>query len=373
MDRPVEVARYHRGEIQTVRVLSAAAELRAAKWAGGIAAAVVLTAMLASLLVMRSAGLLLHAPTFFVSWGAVTAIVAMVAVRRAAARAGRYVLGASMDSDAFAATDLDLVRRTRGGYEIGLVAGMTGSLDAGRTPMPIEALTDSRTVVRVPVPDEGVARIEWADGFFVVRHVTGAATTPSEKADGSWTGLLRAGAAWVAPSLRFFRRAALTGIPVAALVTLIDSTPVALAVGEADMRSPIPSGATPWEAERHLRLEAQRQAQSLHQCFDPLPLACHHAGYVGVGLRLAKSGEVKEHWISRSTYGAECPVTACMESVISGWFFDSIPEDMSVVIPVQVLRTSKRMDPTVFAGAPVHLAHPSFPARAAIAGRTFAR
>jgi hypothetical protein len=62
---------------------------------------------------------------------------------------------------------------------------------------------------------------------------------------------------------------------------------------------------------------------------------------VGVGLSLARDGEIRSSWISRSTYGRECPVDDCMAKVISGWYFEPLPEAMRIVLPVQVLRTDK--------------------------------
>ena len=83
------------------------------------------------------------------------------------------------------------------------------------------------------------------------------------------------------------------------------------------------------------------QAQQLHACFDPMPMSCQYSGYVGVGLKLSSDGEVQKSWIARTTYGDACPVTECMEEVVAGWFFEPLPEPMTLVIPVQVLRTRK--------------------------------
>ena len=46
------------------------------------------------------------------------------------------------------------------------------------------------------------------------------------------------------------------------------------------------------------------------------------------------------HWVSRSTYDDECPVTSCMAAIVAGWQFAPMPERMNVVIPVQVKRTA---------------------------------
>ena len=61
-----------------------------------------------------------HAPTFLVAWLGVAAAVAFVSARRAAARARRYVVGAALDADAFATSEVDLVRRGIDGYELAL-------------------------------------------------------------------------------------------------------------------------------------------------------------------------------------------------------------------------------------------------------------
>jgi len=90
-----------------------------------------------------------------------------------------------------------------------------------------------------------------------------------------------------------------------------------------------------------LRAEAQTQARSLHQCFDVLPISCQHSGYVGVGVSLSREGEMRDHWIARSTYAADCPVEKCMSDVVSTWFFEPLPESMRVILPVQVLRTDR--------------------------------
>jgi hypothetical protein len=112
-------------------------------------------------------------------------------------------------------------------------------------------------------------------------------------------------------------------------------------ISEADMRSSIPADATPWEIEKLLRVQAQRQSQTLHRCFDVMPLECQRPGYVAVGLSLSRQGEVRSNWVSRSTFGIDCPVEQCMADVIATWFFEPLPASMRVVLPVQVLRTEK--------------------------------
>jgi hypothetical protein len=148
--------------------------------------------------------------------------------------------------------------------------------------------------------------------------------------------------------LRPFARRTLIPVHVAGLIAFVGAVPQVRPLSEADMKSAIPADASPWDVEKMLRQEAQMQARSLHACFDPMPLSCQHAGYVGVGLSLSREGEIRSSWIARSTYGKECPVEACMSNVISTWFFEPIPEAMRIVLPVQVLRTEKPL--------PVHAA-----------------
>jgi hypothetical protein len=132
-----------------------------------------------------------------------------------------------------------------------------------------------------------------------------------------------------------------------------------MALGEADMRSAIPAQATQWEVEQHIRARAQRQAATLHRCFDPLPLRCQRPGYVGVGIALSKDGEVRRHWVARSTFGDDCPVNQCMANVVAGWFFEPMPDGMNVVLPIQVRRTNKPLyDPRSAVAHPVLLADP---------------
>lgn len=335
MDHPVEVASFHRGELQSIRLLSLQEERRAVWVATVVVAGIVAAAMFASLGVARAAGLVLHAPTFFVSWGAVAGFIAWVAMRRVRSRVRRYRIGAEVDADAFAAVDADLVQRgsARGSFHLQLAPGMSGVIETARSRIPVEALIEGRCVTAVPVPADGSARVEIGPSTFVIRP---ASHTEAPSLGSEATLMVLAQAA-----VGRLSRLAAGGIPLAVLATLFASTPRALAVSESEMRSAIPSNATPLQTERMLRDQAQRQAPTLHQCFDALPLICQHAGYVGVGLDLDRSGAVKGHWVSRSTYGHECPVSACMEQVVSGWFFEPIPSpSMRLVLPVQVL--SKR-------------------------------
>ena len=74
---------------------------------------------------------------------------------------------------------------------------------------------------------------------------------------------------------------------------------------------------------------------------DVLPISCQKRGYVGVKLSLSRTGEIRDHEIAGSSYGSECPVNQCLSDVVGSWFFEPLPQSMSLVLPVQVLRTDK--------------------------------
>jgi hypothetical protein len=204
--------------------------------------------------------------------------------------------------------------------------------------------------VRVPLPVDGKVCVEFGPSTFVVRRrpeVVEPALPLRERVR-----------RWIRDARQFVPVAGM-GVPVAAIATMLGAVPAAMAVSDADMRSAISDRATPLEVEQHIRVEAQRQVRALHKCFDPLPLACQRPGFVGVGVALAKDGEVRSYWVSRSTYGKECPVSQCMANVVSSWFFDSMPEPMKVVIPIQVRRTSRPLyDPHPVIARPLILADP---------------
>ncbi len=334
MERPVVVAVFDRGELQTVRTLSPERERSAAVLAGTISAMLVLLAMALAAGLVKGFGLVAHAPTFFLSWLGVAGAVAIASGRWVRARVGRYRLGADIEADAFAMTDIDLVRRVGADYEIGLLPGMSGAIEHGRSTTPLEAFL-RQGPVGLPLPQEGKVRIEIGTSTFVItrRRLGRQAVPMSER----WT--------WLASgTFRKLVRAAALGTPVAALATLLGSVPAALAVTDFDERWAIPRTATPLEVERLIRAKAQFETPSLHRCFDPLPLSCHQPGFVGVGLALSREGEVLSHWIARSTYDeTECPVTTCMEKVVSAWTFSPMRERMNLVLPIQVKRTRRAL------------------------------
>ncbi len=351
MEQPVEVAAFTRGELKSLRFLSGRSERRAVIFAAAVPAVVVLLGMAMAALVVSSLDLVVHAPTFALSWALAAVAVGVVSGRRARARARRYSVGVRIDDDAFGAVDVDLVTRqgASGDYDLGLVPGMAGTIDHGRVPLAVEALTRAGAV-RVPLPAAGKVCIDFGPSTFVIQRRPEAPEDPSGLAE----RLRRR-----AEAARRLLPAAAAAVPIAALATLLGAVPAALALGEGDMRSAIPANATQWEVEQHIRTRAQRQAGALHRCFDPLPLRCQRGGFVGVGLSLGRDGEVRRHWVSRTTY-TDCPVSACMADVAASWFFEPMPAPMNLVLPIQVRRTSKPLyDPRPLIAHPVTLIDPS--------------
>lgn len=225
MERPVEVAFFERGELRSVHTLAPGEERRTAFLAGMCGAGLVLLAMLGAAALVNRMHWVVHAPTFFVSWLGVAATVGWSLIHRTSQRARRFSLGADIESDAFAMVDVDLVRRRGDDYELGLVQGMSGILESGRSTMPIEALTGASTV-RVLVPREGQARIDFGLCTFVVRRV--------RETKRAWRGgsLLR--------GLGRLVQTVGAGVPVAAFATFLASMPAALSVAETDLRRVVP-------------------------------------------------------------------------------------------------------------------------------------
>jgi hypothetical protein len=330
----VQIAHLVNGETLSVRILSARAERRAAVVA---AVAVVGVTTAAGAVLALGLGLghrIVHGPAFLALWSALGVALALVAASRARRRAGRYTIGIDLKDDAFSPLPITLVRRRGARYELALAPGMAGIIEEGRASTPHghrPTSVDGLGRARVPLAEGVHAEIAIAKTTFAIR-VLAADVARAALPVGFW---------------RPFVRRAFLPLELAALATFLWSVPAGALLGEHDMRSAIPADASPWEVEKLLRLEAQTQAGTLHACFDPLPLSCQHPGYVGVGLSLARDGEIRTSWIARSTYGKECPVDACMSNVISSWFFEPLPESMRIVLPVQVLRTTKPL--------PVHL------------------
>jgi hypothetical protein len=320
----VEIAYLINGDMISVRRLSARGE-----WRAGLAAFALVTALTAGgaalvSLVLLAAHRIVYVPAYVALWLLVGLGVASVAAARAVRRARSYCVGAGIDDDAFATAPLPLVRRARGGYRLLLIPGFSGRIENGRAPVPVESLV-GKGAVDVPFASDGRAELRLGTGTFIVRAVSDEGAAPKLPA-----GVVR----------RFVRRSVLP-LEMAAVASILCAVPMGAQIGDADMKSAIPTNATPWEIEKLLRWEAQTQARALHQCFDVLPIACQRPGYVGVGLSLSREGEIRSHWIARSTFGADCPVNQCMSNVISTWFFEPLPEPMKVILPVQVLRTDR--------------------------------
>jgi hypothetical protein len=326
MKESVQVAHLVNGEVISVRVLSPRNERRVALLAAttvlGLTAAWGSAVAVALALAHRT----VFGPEYLSLWGAVGLGAACLAAARARTRARRYVVGADIDDDAFAPHPVELVRRTRAGYELAVTAGMRGHLESASGTSRGQALGLGR---------EGAERVLLLGGAHA--EVSTGATTFALQHVADDAARLSLGRGFI----RSFAKQALIPLQLAALACVVRAIPEGRNLDDADMKSAIPGDASPWEVEKLLRLEAQRQAGTLYTCFDSLPLSCQHQGYVGVGLSLARSGEIRSQWIARSTFGHECPVDACMSSVISSWFFDSLPESMRIVLPVQVLRTDR--------------------------------
>jgi len=320
----VEIAYLMNGSVVSQRRLSRRGEWRAGASAFALVAGMSLASALLVGLALLGAHRVVYATAYLTVWTLAALAAAVVAAIRAARRARCYGIGASIDDDAFAGAPLPLVRRTVRGYVMRLAPGMTGQLESGRTPIPLESVI-GEGIVDVPLPAGARAEIEVGPATFVVRS----------KVDEGGAPELPAGV------LRRFARKALLPLEIAALGSVLCAVRVGAEIGDAEMKSAIPADATPLEVEMMLRQEAQLQARSLHQCFDVMPISCQKRGYVGVGLSLSRAGEIRSHKIVGSSYGADCPVNQCLEEVVGSWFFEPLPQSMTLVLPVQVLRTDK--------------------------------
>jgi hypothetical protein len=320
----VEIAYLMNGSVVSNRRLSRRGEWRAAAGAFALVAGMSLASALLVGVALLGAHRVVYATAYFAVWLVAGASAAILAAVRAARRARCYGIGASIDDDAFAGAPLPLVRRTPRGYVMRLAPGMTGQLESGRSPIPLESVI-GEGAVDVPLPPDARAEIQVGMAMFVVQSGPDRGEVPE----------LPAGA------LRRFARKAFLPLEIAALASVLCAVRVGSRIGEAEMKSAIPVDATPLEVEMMLRQEAQVQARSLHQCFDVMPISCQKRGYVGVGLSLARDGEIRSHKIVGSSYGAECPVNQCLSDVVGTWFFEPLPQSMTLVLPVQVLRTDK--------------------------------
>jgi hypothetical protein len=323
----VEIAYLMGGEVISTRRLSPRGERWAALTTFGVTAGLAVAAGLVAGLVLVAAHRVVYGPAFLAVWLLVGIGAAVLAGRRAAERACSYRIGASIDDDAFSSLPLALVRRTPAGYRIRVTPGFTGRLRGERAPLAVESMIGEGATgaTDLTLAPNGHAELHFGPATFVLDGIADDGRAPALP-----KGVVR----------RLVRRALLP-LELAALGSVLCAVPVGAQLGEADMRSAIPARSTPWEIEKLLRAEAQTQARGLHRCFDMMPIACQRPGYVGVGVSLSREGEIRSHWIARSTYGADCPVNQCLSDVVSTWFFEPLPESMKVILPVQVLRTDR--------------------------------
>ena len=317
MNHSIEVAHLVNGEVISVRRLSRRRELRELAVALLVvgAAFVAATGLVAAILL--GAHRVVYGPVYGAVWMFVAAGMGIVLGRRALERARRYRVGVSIDDDAFAGAEVDLVRRVGEGYELALVTGMTGTIEAGRSPIAVETLVSASHTTRVPLGGDVRAEIALGNTTFVVRG--GAAAGREEPVS---RALVEADSA--RPTLT-------VAAQLMAVASFLYAVPVGAALGEADMKSSIPATATPWgKTEKGAACPGagSRRARCIaYNPFDVMPLECQRPGYVGIGLSLSKEGEIRSNWIARSTFGKECPVDQCMAEVAAGWFFEaSSPE-----------------------------------------------
>ena len=112
-------------------------------------------------------------------------------------------------------------------------------------------------------------------------------------------------------------------------------------IGEAEMRSAIPANATPvGDRKAAAGPKRRRKRARFTSASTSWPHSCQRPGYSRGGCLALRAGEIRSHWIARSTYGADCPVNECLSDVVSTWFFEPLPEPIKVIL-VQVLRTDK--------------------------------
>ena len=338
-ERVIEVVHLEHGRPVSVHTLSAARERRGvwatlAFLAGGTALGMAL-----SVLVAHAIEKLVYLPAFVGVWSTLFLGLAWFAVPRVRGRLGGYTIGASLENDAFSQVSnrLTLIRRRADRFELTVLPGMHGHIENGRLPIPIESLLEGPSCT-VNLDEGSVADVILGPSQFIIRSRTlRTSRSTSTPASASVAAASAIPADWMRP---FARTAVLVfqGGLVASLFCLGPSgRPI-------DDRMAIHMNlktATPWEAEKWLRVEAQLQAPSLYACFERMPLACQRPGYVGIGVSLSGDGEIRSHWIARSTYDAECPVESCMSDIVSTWAFDPLPQAMRVILPVQVLRTDK--------------------------------
>src|SRR5262245_34784838 len=156
------------GSVVSQRRLSQRGERRAGVTAFALVASLALASALLVGVALLGAHRVVYATAYFGVWTIAGVGAAVVAARRASRRARCYGLGASIDDDAFAGAPLPLVRRTPRGYVMRLAPGMTGKLESGRSPIPLESVI-GEGVVDMPLPAGARAEVEVGVATFVVK------------------------------------------------------------------------------------------------------------------------------------------------------------------------------------------------------------
>ena len=320
----VEVAYLINGAVASERRLSRRGEWRAGASAFLSVAALAAAAAAVVALALLAAHRIVYGPAYLAVWLVVGLGAAGLAARRAVRRARSFRVGAAIDDDAFSAVALPLVRvrlaatgwrwrpdsraaskgdarrcpsrpsRARGSGGA-LPAGTRAELDLGAATFAIR--------VGCPTPDDAYAS---AGG----RASSGAVGAPADRAGRAGQRPVRGAGRGAAQRVRH-------------------------EVGHPCARHAL------GDREAHFALRPRRRRGRFTSASTSCRFPCQRSGYVGIGLALSRDGEIRSHWIARSTFGADCPVDQCMSDVIGTWYFEPLPESMKVILPVQVLRTDR--------------------------------
>ena len=135
----VEIAYLMNGGVVSQRRLS-----RRGEWRAGMAALALVAGMSARQRAGRRGGAAGRAPrglrgAYLVVWLLAGAGASMAAAVARGTPGPLLRDRRGIDDDAFSSSTLPLVRRTSAGYVMRLAPGMTGQLEAGRAPIPLES------------------------------------------------------------------------------------------------------------------------------------------------------------------------------------------------------------------------------------------
>jgi hypothetical protein len=143
-----------------------------------------------------------------------------------------------MENDAFATLSVELVRPRRGGgYELGLVYGMTGVIEEPGSLRPVEGVTRRDAIVWLPIVPGQLARIELEQTTFMVRGLAGAE---------AYAALQAPHAPLALPGLqaKAFVRNALAVTTAAALLPFSTGVAAPVHLSHVDLASSIPTQAS---------------------------------------------------------------------------------------------------------------------------------